>query len=303
MKKIFKKLFLTNSYFTIALRRRRSQSIITDPDFSLDYVIASTADHWIADPMIVEEKGRTWLFYEAVENNHGHIEVVEVFPNNTLGEPVTLLKDECHYSYPFVFRWNGTWYMIPESSSSREVRLYQADLFPFTWHKKEILLHERAVDTTVFEKDGKLFLLTFLLDDGTEHVFPRAYAFYLHDEKTELIPIPWESYDTLMVRGAGPIFMENNQLYRPVQMNQEQEYGNGVAFFCLTANDFNYSEKIDGTLRPPTGRYRAMYFDGAHTYCRSSHYEAIDLRCRDFDLWKTPRRIARLLFTPSKRSC
>ena len=291
MTSLFQKLFLTNSYFTIALRPRGEQSVLSDPAFQPQYVLPARARRWAADPMLAEEAGKTWLFYEAVEDDHGHIEAAEVLPDCSLGEATVILKDECHYSYPFVFQWEGRWYMIPESSGAKEVRLYEAEAFPFRWRLREILLRERAVDTTVFEQDGQLYLLTFLTDGSSERVTPRAYALQLRESGSRLSPIPWAAYDSLRVRGAGPLFREDGMLCRPAQVSREQIYGDAVALYRVTAEDATYREEPLGTLTTPRGRCAGAYVDGAHTYCRASRFEAVDLRCRDFDLWKLPRRL------------
>lgn len=291
MTDLFKKLFFHNNYFTIALRRRSTRSILKDFMFLPDYIMSATAERWVADPILVDDQnGKTWLFFEAVENNHGHIEVAEVLPDASLGDPVVLLKDACHYSYPFVFHWEGSWYMIPESSAAGEVRLYQAAEFPYRWNQKMILLRQKAVDTTVFEKDGQLFLLTFLIDGFSERVTPQAYLFSMKEDGASLTPIKWNTYDELRVRGAGPVFFEDELLYRPVQLNQLQQYGNGVSFCCISVNKSDYHETTIGTLHFLKKKRGKQFFDGAHTYCRYNQYEAIDLRCRDFDFWKIPRR-------------
>ena len=289
MNSLIQKLFLTNSYFTVALRPGVEQSVTEAPGFRPVFVLPARTSRWAADPMLVEEKGRTWLFYEAVENDHGHIEAAEVLPDCSLGEPTVILKDDCHYSYPFVFRWQGLWYMIPESSAAQEVRLYQAAAFPFQWKLREVLLRERAVDTTVYETDGGLRLLTFLTDGKNERVTPRAYDLSLGAGEASLRPLEWTDYDSLRVRGAGPVFAENGVLYRPVQRNREQRYGDAVELVRLRDTERSHAEEPAGLLQTPTGKLAGMHVDGAHTYCRSSRFEAVDLRCRDFDLWKLPR--------------
>lgn len=291
MNTVFEKLFLTHSYFTIALRHRSEQSVLADATFQPEYVLPANVLRWAADPILAEDRGKTWLFYEAVEQDHGHIEVAEVLPDCTLGTPTVLLRDACHYSYPFVFRWEDSWYLIPESSAEREVRLYRAEEFPRKWTLQQILLRERAVDTTVYARDGSLFLLTFLIDGATERVHPQSYRLQLRESGAELSPCSWENADELRVRGAGPAFAENGVLYRPVQVNREQRYGDAVAVCQMRDEASAHTEQAVGILKTPLGKCGRNYFDGAHTYCRSSRYEVVDLRCRDFDLWKLPRRL------------
>lgn len=291
MHALFQKLFLTNSYFTIAIRRRSARGILRKSDFTPEFVMPARVEKWSADPILAEDHGRTWLFYEAVENDHGHIEVAEVQKDCTLGAPAVLLKDDCHYSYPFVFRWEGVWYMIPESSAAEEVRLYRAERFPDRWTLQEVLLRARAVDTTVYEQDGRLILLTFLTDGASERVTPKAYVLCLRNGGVELRPLDWAQFDPLQVRGAGPVFSEEGGLYRPVQVSQAQRYGDAVSIFRICDRDSAHTEEPAALLKTPDGKCAGLYVDGAHTYCRSTEFEAIDLRCRDFDFWKLPRKV------------
>lgn len=295
MNTLIRKLFLRHSYFTIAIRRRTSGSILEDPVFRPDHVLPAEVGEWSADPILAESDGRTWLFYEAVEKNRGRIEVAEVLPDCSLGSPTVLLRGDSHYSYPFVFQWKGIWYMIPESSEAGELRLYRADAFPMKWSLQEVLLRERAVDTTVYERGGSLFLLTFLSDGSSERVTPMAYTLDLQQSPAALRPLEWAQFDSLKVRGAGPVFSENGALYRPVQISRADRYGDAIAVYRLEDSLTAHAETPVRTLKTPSGKQGGVYVDGAHTYCRSSQFEAVDLRCGDFDFWKLPRKLLRRL--------
>jgi len=287
--RLFSKLFLTSSYFTIALKKR-GRNVLSE-GFSARSVFPAVREHWCADPMLAEEGENTYLFYEAVTAGHGRIEVVQVFDDCAVSAPTVLLEDECHYSYPFVFRKDGTWYMIPESSAAGEVRLYRASEFPYHWEMQQVLLRERAVDTTVFETNGSWFLLTFLTDGKDERVTPRVFQMCFSDEKVRLNPLGWEAYNSLRVRGAGPLFAEGERLLRPAQVSTEVRYGDAVVFYQAAVSGDTYKETQAGLLTPAQVRADRRFFDGLHTYTASEHFEAIDLRVHDFDLLKLPRRM------------
>ena len=179
--------------------------------------------------------------------------------------------------------------MIPESSAAREVRLYRAEEFPHRWELETVLLHERAVDTTVFACGGEYWLLTFLLDDGTERVFPRAYT--LTDwNAPELREVPWKDFNPLRVRGAGPVICDGDKLFRPAQISQEHRYGDGLAFYQMNPSEA-YKEEFVSEVSEKDIRARGYRFDGLHTYTASSRYEAIDIRCRAADPFKILKRI------------
>lgn len=287
---LFAKLFVTGRYFTIGIRPRQKACIPENRVFEPRFLVPATREKWCADPMLVDDGERTWLFYEAVLGDHGHIEVAPVLEDCTLGTPMVVLQDECHYSYPFVFRRDNDWYMIPESSASGQVRLYRATRFPDQWESVAVLLREKGVDTTVFEQCGQLYLLTYIPDSATERVTPRAYR--LRTDRMELIPVPWEAFDGLRVRGAGPVFAEGQGLYRPAQISREQCYGDGLVFYRID-DPAGYRETPVCEMGPEHLKLRGCYGDGLHTYCRSERFEAIDIRCGTVDYGKIFKKLLR----------
>lgn len=287
---LFAKLFVTGRYFTIAIRKRQGEGVLEKPDFRPQYIVPAQRQDWCADPMLVDDGEKTWLFYEAVLGDHGHIEVAQVLDDCTLGNPMVVLKDECHYSYPFVFRHGNEWFMIPESSASSQVRLYRATAFPEKWELVTVLLREKAVDTTVFEQNGQLYLLTYLPDTATERVTPRAYKLNLPEGT--LSELSWEGYDELRVRGAGPVLSEGRELYRPAQISREQRYGDGLVFYRIS-DPAGYQEEPAFEMGPEHLKGLGCYADGLHTYCRSADFEAIDIRCGTVDVLKPVKKLLR----------
>ena len=275
---LYSKLFVVDRFFTIAIRKRESTDIIEEKNFFAEYIVPADRKKWCADPILVDAENKTYIFYETVIGDKGHIEVAEVLDDCSLSTPRIVLKDECHYSYPFVFCYKGTWFMIPESSAVSEVRLYRSMSFPEKWELCSVLLFEKAVDTTVFSQNDQLYLLTFFIQGVSEKVEPHAYKLTPFGRTFKLEEIPWKIFDKLQVRGAGPIFKVNSKLYRPAQISQEQRYGDGLVFYEIDITD-DYQEKRVGEMMPTDLTVRGYYADGLHTYCRSKKFEAIDVRC------------------------
>ncbi len=288
---VFSKLFLGSYYFTIALRERQPLGLADGRPFRAQKVMQASRIDWAADPVLVDNGDRTFLFYEAVKGKKGQIEVREIFKDCSLSEPSVLLEDNCHYSYPFVFRAGDDWFMIPESSAAKEVRLYRAQCFPFQWELQTVLLHERAVDTTVFCHQGQFWLLTFLLDQGTECVFPRAYS--VKDWKDPVLQeVQWKGYDPLRVRGAGPFFETDQEALRPAQVSQLHRYGDGLVFYRPRFSNI-YEEESVFEISEKDLRIKGVFADGLHTYSCSSRFEAIDVRCRTVEPMKIVKRLIR----------
>lgn len=287
--KLWLKMFYSPYFFTIALRRKNGSDTRIPEDFAADYVIPAGYKKWAADPMLVDDHGKTYLFYEAVNNGKGRIEVAQVCDDCTISEPVVILEDTCHYSYPFVFKYDEDWYMIPESSASNEIRLYKAEAFPEKWKLETVLLQKNCVDTTVFEQHENTYLLTYLLCPGTERVVPQAYKLFWEAGHPLLNQISWDTYDELECRGAGPLYRNQGHLIRPAQKNEEQSYGNGLVFYKVNVDDAGYREKYIAELNSRNVSAGKVWMNGLHTYVTSERFEAIDIRCREFDFWKIPR--------------
>ncbi len=253
----------------------------------------ATRDYWMADPMLAENNGKTYLFYEAAHHDKGRIEVVELYDNGTTSRPKVALEREYHLSYPFVFKHNEEWYMIPESCAIHEVQLLKAKRFPMEWEYVTTLLKENAVDTTVQNIAGKLLLLTFIPKAGSEEVYPKVYWLDWTDNM-ELKEIPWPNFDPLQVRGAGKMIADGERYVRPAQINQETSYGDGVLFAECCCSNAEYAEKEVGRLLPDDLCVSGWKVDGLHTYAATKQFEVVDVRCQLPDPWKIVRRLLHL---------
>ena len=290
LKTIIRKLFATNGYFTIAIRSREP-GLLGNLRFSAAYTVPATCEDWCADPFLVDDGERTYLFFEKIRGMLGRIEVAEVQPDCSLSESTQILGGDSHFSYPFVFRRDGGWYMIPESASLGEVALYAAEDFPTKWKKEAVLLNKGAVDTTVFQWNGGWYLLTFFPSADGEQVTPKAFRM----NGTELEPLTWEQYNPLRVRGAGRPFLCDGALFRPVQVSKKHIYGNRVAFARVEIEGNTYRELPVCSLKPERVSGAHVFFDGLHTYNSSERFEAIDLRCGDLKISK-PLQMGRWYF-------
>src|SRR5690606_30254264 len=75
--------------------------------------ITSPPDRFRADPCIVRDGDRWWLFFEELRyaDGRGTIAVWEMTPDGPVGEPEVVLGTDIHLSYPQVFRIGDAWYM------------------------------------------------------------------------------------------------------------------------------------------------------------------------------------------------
>ena len=210
-------------------------------------------DRFWADPCVFQYNDRYYVFIEEYLNRtgKGHISVIELDrKKGVVSGPTKVLERDYHLSYPFVFEWNNTYHMVPETAANKTVELYRSTSFPFEWQLEKVLLKDvRAKDATLAEIDGTWWMFVSI----AEHSIPdELYLFYADN------PLgPWQPHprnpvksDVRGSRPAGGLFNWNGELYRPAQ-NSSGRYGYGMSINRLTQLDTHaFSEEEVSTVLP-----------------------------------------------------
>ncbi len=208
----------------------------------------------VADPFLVPFDNDIYLFYEAIKNGKGEIWNKRLRNDKWL-QPHKVIVENYHLSYPFVFKEDDDLYMLPESSQNKDVRLYKCLEFPNTWEIESILQENVTfVDTTLLIVDGIYFWFTYDTTLKTERLF---YSTSLKSIWVEHSCSKKNNY-----RNAGPIFMENDIWYRPIQKSYGK-YGEGVALLKIEdISKTNYKDSMaeESFLEKKTG----FTLDGTH---------------------------------------
>ena len=150
--------------------------------------------------------------------------------------PRKVLEREYHLSYPFVFEWNGAYYMMPETAANKTVELYRAKSFPFVWQLEKVLMTDvRAKDATLAEINGTWWMFVSI----AEHSIPDEL--YLFSAPSPLGP--WTPHhrnpvksDVRGSRPAGALFEWNGEVYRPAQ-DSSGRYGYAISINRVTQLD------------------------------------------------------------------
>src|SRR5215207_4547380 len=89
----------------------------------------------VADPFLIKEDETYNLFFEVYNNDTKQGDLAVATSKNTwIWNYEKLIIDEpFHLSYPYVFKTDGEYYLIPESFEDNSIRLYKADEFPTQW--------------------------------------------------------------------------------------------------------------------------------------------------------------------------
>ena len=262
-------------FWRIALRTGSHQQLhqLDQGDRSAFRWLMPPKGHFHADPFLIEDQGRTWMFFEDYIycESKGAIVSREIFSNGEVGEMQTALRRPYHLSYPFVFKHDGTYYLIPESESNQTVELYRATDLSSQWSLQKVLFRGRAVDTTLF-MDGHTFwfFTTLLAPTGDGACLCLFYSDQV-DGEWHSHPANPISMDVRDARCAGRIFRDGEKVIR-VSQDCSGKYGSAFSFreiIILTKTE--YRETLLRTVAP-----WSESFCGTHTYDRCGSIEVID---------------------------
>jgi hypothetical protein len=237
--------------------------------------LTDPGSRFFADPFPVEKDGRIYLFLEDFDHRlgRGHISVMAFGDEGPLGTPQPVLRLPTHLSYPFVFEHKGEMWMIPESCATASIDLYRATDFPGGWTKEATLVSGPvASDATVFEHDGRWWMLATVKDGGS---FSDALFAWWADD----LAGPWYAHrrnplmvDIATARPAGRVVRRGGRLIRPFQ-DCRDGYGRALGLAeILRLDDENFAQRVLTVVRPgPLWRGRHL-----HTLNRAGRLECID---------------------------
>lgn len=205
-----------------------------------------------ADPFLFVRNDTLYMFYESMRNaDKGIIKMVHTTDLIHWSQPVTVLVEPWHLSFPFVFNLNDGVYMIPESEACNEVRLYKAneDLSSFTF-VKTLLQQEHTdniffnySDSHVFQKDGICYLFTSVYYKWEYHL-----ELYYTDDLL-LHPLRLHPQSPICIgnhfgRCGGSLLQTADGLLRVAQ-DCEQSYGANISLLkVLELTPEKYAEKV-----------------------------------------------------------
>ena len=225
-------------------------------DFSAFKKIIPPKDRFWADPFILQEKDKHYLFFEELEyaTNKGVLKVAEITPAGKLENISTILEQAYHLSYPFVFSYQNKWYMVPEAHQSNAIQLYEATNFPYQWKfKMHLMQGVCAMDSTLFYHNEKWWLFTTLTEQKGASHHDELFLFFADSPLTD----SWQPHpmnpivsDVSSARPAGRIFQHNNKIIRPSQ-DCTRKYGFGFHLNeIIQLSTMNYEEKSVLHVRP-----------------------------------------------------
>jgi len=154
---------------------------------------------------MITDNGIYHLFFELLNKKRNTGEIGHAQSGDLRNWQYTgvVLKEKFHLSYPYVFRHEDTYYMIPECAKSNAVRLYRAADFPRRWELITALLkgnrkHLPLLDPSVVFHNGHWYLFTYMRKVNNLHLFI-----------ADAITGPWNEHP------ESPIIRDSKKFARP----------------------------------------------------------------------------------------
>lgn len=174
-----------------------------------------------ADPFPIQRGPRLYVFFEEMASGaRGQIAVMELGGDLQPRDVRPVLTAPYHLSYPFVFEWRGSLFMVPETEQNRTVEVHRCVAWPDTWTLEAVLLQDvSAADATLVEAGGRWWMFATMNPARDVDWNTNLYLFHAPT------PLgPWSPHrcnpvksDVRNSRSAGRLFWRDGKLYRPTQ--------------------------------------------------------------------------------------
>jgi hypothetical protein len=215
--------------------------------------VSDVPAQFVADPFMYREGSDWYMFFEVMnmQTDQGDIGLATSPDGLRWTYQQIVLDESFHLSYPYVFEWQGDYYMVPESYQANAVRLYKASDFPTRWTYVQTLIEEGFVDSSLFYFEGRWWMLT-CSTPFTHDTLRLYYADELLGPWVEHPASPIVEGDANIARPGGRVLVLDGRVFRFAQ-DDEPVYGNRVLGFEITVlSPTEYEEKaLDTPILSP----------------------------------------------------
>ncbi len=191
------------------------------PDLERMTPLIPPRDRFWADPFPVVDGDRACIFVEEwpYALGHGVLAALEIERDGSWRRLGTVLERPWHLSHPFLFRWQGETWLLPESSAEGNLELYRCIDYPLRWERACIVMQDLCiVDATLHEGADRWWLFANIGDDEVS-THEELHLFFA------TTPLgPWTAHpanpvvsDPRSARPAGCLFEWDGRLCRPAQ--------------------------------------------------------------------------------------
>lgn len=276
--------------YRMAIRPRGSAVWGEERNYTFQEIRPAGARYWQADPFLIEQNGRTFLFFEAYDRikRKGVISCCEV-RQGEISAPRVVIEEAFHLSFPYVFSEGKEIFMMPETCEDNSILLYRAVQFPYQWEKYKKLKTDVFVCDSILlldqqnRKKGIIASEMFRpAKEGTlqscyvrNMLFPLEQGLNAADRQGAVL-----KEGDYGVRNAGALFFHDGKMIRAGQDCRDQKYGDGIVFWEIESIHPYVEKEIRHISKEEISQHLERSGTenllGSHTYNQSDHYEVID---------------------------
>jgi hypothetical protein len=216
---------------------------ITNPVLTANEITDVDAEY-VADPFLFYENNTWYMFFEVFvrSTGRGEIGIASSLEGFHWSYEQIVLSEGFHLSFPLVLKYNGTYYMIPETHELNEVRIYEATTFPYAWvYNSTIVSGKPFIDPSIFWYNHTWWMFASEAEGYNE-----TYLYFSDNLLTGWVEHPKSPIvcdDTSKARPGGRSFVFNSDHVIRIAQKCDVTYGEQVRVFevdILTKS--NYAE-------------------------------------------------------------
>lgn len=234
-----------------------------------------------ADPFIFTEGDEKYIFFENIDvNKLGSIHCISTKDLAANKNSTLVLEKDYHLSYPYVFKYENEFYMIPETKSNKTIEIFKAQQFPFKWEIHSTIFEAvEAVDSSLIFHNNKWWLFTNMARKKGAAASEELHIFYTDSP----ISKDWKPHgtnpqvsDIRYSRNGGRIINRGGRIYR-VSQDCAVSYGFSVAFHeIIELTPTNYEERFVSEILPSWSKT----VKGIHTVANEADIWVMDIKTK-----------------------
>lgn len=246
--------------------------------------IVPRLDRFWADPFVLYKEGSYYLFFEEFmhKSRRGRIALMVMDEAGVCTEPAVVVEQPYHLAYPFLFEWEGAYYLLADTSANNTIEVYRCVRFPDEWVFHKVLMdHVKAVDPTLFFYQGTWWLFVNCRQYEGASTWDELFLFSAETPLTTTwTPHPLNPIvsDVRRARPAGRIFEYEGALYRPSQ-DCSKGYGHSIKLNRIVKlSPTEYEEEEVSEILPDW----SAEVKRVHTFNHENRLTIIDGKVRRF---------------------
>jgi len=237
---------------------------------------------FFADPFLHVQDERVFCFVEDYVDTkkRGLISALE-FEGTKVKDLGTVIEEDFHLSFPYLFTFDGQLFMCPESNESGQIRIYRCVDLPLRWELHSVAMQGvAAVDTMIFESAGRWWMLTNIDPAPKMKTFCELHLFSAADPISGTwLPHPMNPLiiDPATARNGG-LLRDGTSIFRVAQARTFGSYGRYASIFeiaVLSESDYREQEvaRVTPEFRPGLTGAHHMHSAGRHTVWDHKRWE------------------------------